>query len=230
MKITQAKKILFLGALAAVPPISIADSLYLAGSEFSRDTSYSYIGHIASIGKNDLQNGPAYRLWLDHTRYQYEGNQVTHKANAYGLEAGLGTLFQYHALDGSVFASVVSRKTSISPADNDNKAQGNATTGKISGDFVLHINTDWQSNFGASYSPLNKAYWLRVRLAKDTGQFLVGPEIVKFGDNDYSIKQFGLAITKLKYAGLDIGLKSGIRDSGNSGNAPYVGVELSGLF
>jgi len=214
----------------AVQTPSFADALYLAGSEFSPHSDYAFLGTIGTIGAPTLQNGIAYRLWADHVAYQYKSGQTTHHASANGIEGGLGSLFAIGNIQASIFLSATVRDTHISPADSSNTAEGTKSSAKISGDFSTPVVQTVISNFSFSYSPTNDGYWARLRLAKDMGSYWLGPEFSTSGDNTYSVKQFGLSISKIRISNIELGVKSGIRKEKDISAKPYIGVELSSLF
>lgn len=218
--------------LFTAAPAAHAAALYLAGAEVSEDADYLYLGRIAAIGQSQLQAGPAYRLWADRTKYQYDANGLTHRATAYGVEAGLGRLFQPTAqLGGSAFASLVVRDTRLSPDDPGSDARGSDLTLKLQGDLDYRPGSGLSANFGASYVLLNDAYWTRLRLLRAlAGTTAFGIELIHQGDASYKLNQGGLVYAGWKAGGVGIDFKAGVRKVRGESSAPYLGVELGASY
>lgn len=209
-----------------------AEGLYLTGVETSRDASYLYLGRMASIEHDQLQNGLAYRVWVDQIKYQYSSNGVTHRATAYGIEGGLGDLFTLTPkLSGSGFISLVARNTDISPKDPTSNAQGEKVSIKVQGDLNYRLGEHWLSIINASYTALNQAYWTRLRVMREFSfPLAVGIEVIKQGDATYSIDQVGVALTGLQLGKAGVGIKAGARRVSGESASPYVGVELGLMY
>lgn len=222
-----------IAVLLCAAPLGTAwsQSLYMAGAESSRNASYLYLGRMASIGHDALQNGPVYRLWLDQTKYQYVSNSVLHKASMLGAEAGLGLLFDDGTLGGSVFASLAARHTQLLPEDLGNSGRGAHLTVKLQTDLNYRISPRLSAGMGASYTVLNKGYWGRVRLMWQQSEHLsMGMELVRQGDASYTLHQNGIFIAGPRLGAFDIGLKLGERRVLGERSAPYVGIELGVMY
>lgn len=208
------------------------EALYLAGAEVSEGASYLYLGRIAAIGQPQLQAGLAYRLWVDQTRYRYDANGLTHKATAYGVEGGIGSLFRPSSVfGGSAFVSLVARDTSLSPDDPGSEARGSDLTLKLQGDLNYQPSPGLTAIVGASYVPLNDAYWTRFRLLRSlAGTTALGIELIHQGDASYALNQAGLVYSGWQIGSVGIDLKSGVRRVEGESSSPYVGVELGASY
>ncbi len=232
MRLTRRSKRLTLALLVAAPVAAQAENLYLTGAEVARNANYVYLGGISPINQQKMQAGPAYRLWFDQTRYQYDANGATHKATAYGIEGGIGSLFNASAaLSGSAFVSLVYRNTVLSPDDQTNAARGAHTSVKVQADFNYRFAEQWMSSLNTSYIALNHAYWGRLRVMRDSSPpIATGLEYIKQGDETYAIDQFGVVVTGLQAASVGVTLKAGARQVWGESSSPYVGIELGALF
>ena len=232
MRTTSHTKRVILALFVCLPVVARAEGLYLTGAEVARNANYVYLGRLASINQEKVQPGPAYRLWFDQTKYQYNASGTTYKATAYGIEAGIGSLFNLSStLSGSAFASLVYRDTVLSPVDLTNAATGPHTSIKLQGDINYRFAERWMSVFNTSYIALNQAYWGRLRVMRESSPpVAAGLEYIKQGDATYSIDQLGLVVTGPQAAGVGITLKAGARQVRGEGSSPYVGIELGALY
>lgn len=231
MRTMKIKNFIAVLGLAAPLGTTWSQSLYMAGAESSRDASYLYVGRMASIGHDALQNGPVYRLWVDQTKYQYVSNGVVHKASMLGAEAGVGILFNDGTLGGSVFASLAARDTKISPDDLGNDGRGSNLTVKLQTDLNYRFSQRWSAGLGASYTVLNQGYWARLRLMWAQSERLsLGLELVRQGDANYALHQNGVFLSGPRLGPFDLGLKAGSRQVLGERSAPYIGIELGVMY
>jgi hypothetical protein len=216
-------------ALAWVP--AHAQALYLGGAETSPHANYAYFGRLASIDHPGLQNGLAWRLWLDRAEYRYESNGRSYHGTATGIEAGVGMLFGSDPFTGSAFVSLVGRDTRITPYDPGNSSQGFHASIKLQTDLNYRFTRQLSGNLGASYTALGNAYWVRGRLLWTLpNQLRLGVEQAWHGDDHYRMRQTGLVLGGMRWGGADVTLKAGSRHLNGEGSAPYVGIELGWNF
>lgn len=218
--------------LLLVAATAHGEALYLAGGEVSEGASYVYLGRIAAIGQPQLQAGPAYRLWVDQTRYRYDANGVTHRATAYGVEGGIGSLFQpSQVLSGSAFVSLVARDTRLAPDDPGSEARGSDLTLKLQGDLNYRPTPGLTAIVGASYVALNDAYWTRVRLLRSlAGTTALGIDLIHQGDASYALNQAGLVYSGWQAGSFGVDFKAGVRRVEGESSSPYLGVELGASY
>lgn len=206
-------------------------ALYLGGAETSPHAGYAYFGRIASLEHPSLQNGLAWRLWLDRAEYRYESNGRIYRGTATGIEAGIGTLFGSDPFTGSAFVSLVGRDTRISPGDPGNASQGFHAGLKLQTDLNYRFTRELTGNLGASYMVPGHAYWTRARLMWTLpNQLRLGVEQAWHGDDHYRMRQTGLVLGGMRWGGADVTLKAGSRHLRGEGSAPYVGIELGWNF
>ena len=217
--------------LCAFAGVAQAEALYLGGAEYSDKSDYVYLGRIGSLEHDQLQNGWATRLWLDRASYRYTANGIHYRGRNVGLEAGIGYLFGQAPFTGSVFVSALARDTHVSPDDPGNRSQGVRGSVRLSTDLNYQINTLWTANAGASFTPLNHAYWGRLRLMRAISDSTrVGLELSRHGDEHYRATQMGMVLTQRTDSGISWGLKLGYRRQPGEGSSPYVGIELGKSF
>ena len=218
-------------ALLLVCSSAMADALYLAGAEAARDANYVYAGRIASIEHEQLQNGWAWRLWLDRASYRYDASDVRYRGRAVTAEAGVGYLFGQDPFTGSVFVSALARDTHISPNDPGNRSSGFHTSAKLGMDLNYRVSPRFSTNLGANYTPLNHAYWTRLRLLVAAGESSRwGVEQAWHGDDSYRARQTGLVWLQAPMGGASWGVKLGVRQQRGVGSVPYLGIEWGKSF
>lgn len=218
--------------LLGLASVAHAEELYLGGSEFSRDSSYVYMGRMASLDKDGLQDGAAYRLWADRAQYQYNSGSISHEGVAYGLEIGLGRLVTLSdSLNGSFFVSGVLRNVELRPDDPASDNSGTKMTIKFQFDLGFRISDEINSTITSVYELNNNTHWSRLRTMKRVGHgYQLGVDFVRAGDDDYDLWQAGLVFGGARLGGADLKLKGGAQKTRGEETIPYFGIELGGLF
>ncbi|AVP58501.1 cellulose biosynthesis protein BcsS [Pulveribacter suum] len=222
---------LCLAAAAALPLPALADGLWLSGAEASRGASYLYVGRIASLEHEQLQNGWATRLWLDRASYTYWASGQRYRGRSVGLEAGVGYLFGQAPFTGSVFLNLMARDTHLSPSDPGSAVSGFHLRPKVSSDLNWQFSPEWGANAGMSYTPLGNAWWARARLLHGSqGGLQWGLEHARHGDDSYRARQTGVVLTGVPAGPARWAFKAGVRQMRGESSSPYVGVDLSWTF
>lgn len=222
---------LCLAAAAVLPLPALAEGLWLSGAEASRGASYLYLGRIASLEHDQLQNGWATRLWLDRAGYTYRVDGQRYRGRSVGLEAGVGYLFGQAPFTGSVFVSLMARDTHLSPADPGSEVSGFHLRPKVSSDLNWQFHPRWAANAGLSYTPLGHAWWARARLLWGRADGLRwGLEHAQHGDDSYRARQTGVVLTGVPAGAAHWSFKAGVRQLRGESSAPYVGVDLNWTF
>lgn len=224
-------ELLIFAAAFFIMPCGYCKAIYLTGAEVSKNADSLYLGKIASLSHDNYEPGSAYRLWINRTNYQYSENGTTHKATAYGLEAGVGYLFQTSSINGSGFANIVAQNTILNPDDLSNAARGSALTASVSGDLNYRLHDRWIAMLCANFTIRNHAHWSRLRIMRELySPAAIGIESISQGDANYSISQAGVVFTGLQVGSFDFAFKTGTRKVNSESAAAYMGIEVSTSF
>ncbi|MCZ2172941.1 MAG: cellulose biosynthesis protein BcsS [Burkholderiales bacterium] len=167
------------------------------------------------------------RLWLDETRYRYDKNGATVRAQERGAEAaaGLGG-----AGDNSWWAAYLGLRydhAELSPDDRANDSRGGHLRTKLQAESEQGVG-NWRANLGAAYVFGADKYWLRGRMMYPLAPYsLLGVELLRHGGPDYTATQLG-GVFSLPLGGRSTALvKGGLRHDENRGSGGYAGIELS---
>jgi hypothetical protein len=207
--------------------------LLLGGAEFSPDTSYAYLGQVAPLSEDSSSNGFVRKLWLDWSKYHYEGGGgQTYYVSAPGAAISLGYRGVTENHWWAAYAGMAYRNSSISPVDLTSTVRGGMLRPQLQLEGEQSLDQKWKVAGNGSYIQGQQAYWVRGRVLRNiwSGQ-QIGLEAITQGDPTYSANQFGVLLAGLKAGNtLNIGFKMGVRRETNLSSQPYFGIELGSMY
>ncbi len=209
--------------------------LLIGGSQYSRTSSYSYLGLIKPVADGQLGRGwfvSAIGSWLT---YEYDinvNNQAdTLKAKAPGIDFGLGYGWQgdNHYLQLSAAAGY--RDYRLSPDVPGEEPDGSTLSltpqlqvgYQFSPRFDIGLLSNW------SIGPQSQFNRLRMGF-RPSRVWHVGLEGIFQDGKNYRIKQYGLFATRYLANGLGLELHGGTLESQDISSAVYVGAAFSKSF
>lgn len=205
-----------------------AENDLLVGAEIGRGGSqHAYVGTVLRPA------GPSpwrARLWLDHTRFEYDKDQVTIGARADGVDVALGLAGAGGTSWWAAYLGARHEHTDLSPDDRGNDSRGSQVWAKLQAETERDIGATgrWRLNAGAAYVFGAEKYWLRGRFFQPlANRSLRGAELVLHGGPDYATSQLGGLYALPLGAGSSMLFKGGLRHDRNGGSGGYAGVEFS---
>ncbi len=213
-----------LAASLAISPISFADNAGLAGFEVGqRGSRHAYVGTIIVPESVSPWRG---RLWLDHTRYEYDKAGQDVRARVTGAEAALGIGGSRDADWWAVYLGPRWESTRLSPDDRGNDNRGSHARAKLLAEAEQGVG-NWRAILGASYVFGADGWWMRGRMLRpQPAGSRFGGELVLHGGPDYRATQLG-GLYQIPLGKASSALfKGGVRHDRDLGSGGYAGVEL----
>jgi len=120
----------------------------------------------------------------------------------------------------------------LSPNNIYDSNRGTHLGAKVHGEFETDFAAKNYVALMASYGSAVDQYWARARAGRDFGGFVVGPEVLIKGDNEYNERRIGAFLNLRNILPAMFTVSAGASDSGDSrgGNSPYISMELSTTF
>lgn len=208
-------------------------TLLLGGAEFSTGVSYYYLGQVAPLSEGSASNGFVRKLWLDWSKYRYDGaGGQTYNVSAPGAAVSLGYRRASSNNWWATYAGLVYRNSSISPVDLTSTVRGGMVRPQFQLEGEQMLGQKWKVAGIGNYIEGQRAYWVRGRVLRDIlSDQQIGLEVITQGDPTYSANQFGVVLAGLKAGNaLNVGLKLGVRRVTNLSSRPYFGIELDSMY
>lgn len=211
-----------------------AQTLFIGGAQGSAENSYTYAGWIRPFAGGRVGDGWYGKVIASWLAYRYDGNvggqPVEVKANAPGLEAGVGRIWTSGAWRQDLSLSVGARHTRIRPEGANSGAAGTRATltpqYALAYDPTLRLGADLL----AAYALGTGDRFGRLRGGwRPAAGWRLGVEGVVAAGRDYRNRQAGLfGGTQLGPVWLEVaGGQAQSRDGRDSG---YFGISLSMVF
>lgn len=212
-----------------------AQYLMIGGSQYSSESSYSYLGLIRPIGNAEIGHGWFQSIIGSRLSYQYginENNQAnTLKVKAPGIETGLGYSWSSNVYNLSLSMAVGYRYYNLNPYVSGEKPEGSTynLTPQIQAGYNLTNKID--VGLLSNYSFGQQSNFNRLRLGyKPVNNWHVGLESMYQQGRNYRIKQQGIFATTYLDHGLSLDVSGGNLDSGNNSSTAYFGLAFSKFF
>lgn len=229
-KLLLAVSLIFVGL-----PVKAEQDLLIGGSQYSRASSYSYLGLIKPVADGELGKGwfvSAIGSWLT---YEYDinvNNQAdTLKAKAPGIDFGLGYGWQGDKYYLQLSAAAGYRDYRLSPNVPGEEPEGSMLSltpqFQVGYQFTPTVDIGLLSNW--SIGPQSQFNRLRLGF-RPSGVWHIGLEGIYQDGKNYRSKQYGLFATRYLAKGLSLELHGGTLQSQDISSAAYLGAAFSKTF
>lgn len=216
-------------------PAQAEQDLLIAGSQYSRTSSYSYLGLIKPLADGQLGKGwfvSAVGSWLT---YEYDINinnqDDTLKAKAPGIDFGLGYGWQSDKLYLQLSAAAGYRNYRLSPNVSGEQPEGSTLSLTPQLQAGYQFTPKWDIGLLSNWSIGPQSQFNRLRLGfRPSGVWHVGLESIYQDGKNYRSKQYGLFATRYLVNGLSLELHGGTLQSQDITSAVYLGAALSKSF
>ncbi|MCH8503368.1 MAG: cellulose biosynthesis protein BcsS [Ectothiorhodospiraceae bacterium] len=210
----------------AVRPAS-ADWMLLGGGETVFDGRFAQITALIPFS-GQLGNGFVHRYSISYVAYEYPLDEGAVEATSWGGSIALG--YQVPVNNGwfSLSAAAASRDTEHDPPQPDNPQAGARVVGQADIDAGYVHDNRWLLASSISYTPVDRAYWGRLRIMRRAGtRSFLGPEVVAHGDREYDAQHLGMALQVSRVFGaLDLVFKAGGKRIEDGESGAYGGIEF----
>ena len=207
-------------------------TILFGGFDIREKANYPYVGVIHHFSGDVLASGFLFRAFAWRADYEYSTDlfNVDATANAYDVMVGYQKVFDKYALRG--YVGLDYENHDLSPDNPLDSNQGSDTGVKVQAEYE----TDYAlQNYGsviASYGTAKDRYWARARGGREFSGYVVGPEVLFTGDNEFDEWRVGGFVMARKFLPVSFSVSAGYSDSGSrrAGSSPYLTLEISRTF
>ncbi|MES2887716.1 MAG: cellulose biosynthesis protein BcsS [Pseudomonadota bacterium] len=222
-------------ALCTAQAASSSPDLLIAGSQGSSDTHYSYVGTLVPMWGGTLGQGWFRKTVASWLTYRFDtvqaGQNVTVRAQAPGIEGGLGYAWNAPGRAADVSLSIGARHTRLDPDVSTAGTRGTELTLTPQGFIRQDLNRWLDADVLASYSFGTEGRFARGRLGtRVVPNWRIGVEGVQVAGPDYRSLQRGVFASTSLSNGMSLDLNAGQARARDGKTAAYVGVALSKTY
>lgn len=208
------------------PMAALLSTTVFTGVTAKEDSWYAYLGGVHALNGDINQEGWLVRAFIGGGEADYSAGGALGNVDVDLFDAD--AMVGYQIFEGrnryTGYIGIHYHDTDLSPNDPANSTQGDEIGAKIQLEADSWIGDFWNLGAIASYSTANDAYWARARLGYDWGGgWLIGPEGVLSGDDEYDEQRIGAFISGIPVGPLNASLAVGYADTSRSGNDSIYG-------
>jgi hypothetical protein len=233
VNVARWRQVIAAAALGVATRVYCADnSIWIATGEATTEDYYFGLGVIIPLPGYMLGHGWVQRYWIDRYTYSYQSGVGQIDAGVWGAEGMLGYQASKSRLYGAAYIGLRYANTDLSPDDPGNEARGGQLRlrGQLEG--TAEFSERWRGEGIAAYTFGLNGYWTRARLLRSLSESrFIGPELILQGDPTYNAQKIGIVYGGIKPFGngISVNVHGGYRFQSGA-DAPYVGIELVGMF
>jgi hypothetical protein len=218
-----------------------------SGSDFAKDSFYSYSGAVVSLQRDLSRSGFVFQGFAGYGSFEYDnvgvpGGRVD--GDVTQLAAMLGYLFVRPGAAVGIYVGADYHNFDLTPNDPTNSVNGSEVGVRVGGDVRL-AGPQHYFTLEGYYSTAFDTYWSRVRAGVNLGRVIIGPEAGAMGNDGYDAQRLGgFAMFKLDFLGTknpgELTINAGYQflSDDNGGGAPsatggegaYIGFNLGFSF
>lgn len=210
-------------------------TILFAGADAREDTHYPYVGVIHHFSGDILSSGFLVRALAYQADYEYDTTAVP-QGNVDGRANGADLMIGYQKVMNTYVArgyiGLDYEDHDLSPDNVFDSNRGSDTGVKVQ----VELETDYASpkyaSLVASYGTAKDRYWARLRGGHDFSGYVIGPEVLFTGDDEYDESRIGAFVIVKKLLPVSLSVSAGYSDSENSrgGGSAYLSFEVSRTF
>lgn len=210
-----------------------ADSTILfAGVDAREESDLGYIGLTHHYSGDILSDGFLVRTLASRANYEYKTNFGETDADAVGFELMLGYQKVMESFTARGFIGLDYADHDFSPDNLFDDNRGSDTGVKVRAELETDFSSPNYASIFASYGTAKDSYWLRLRGGREFSGFVVGPEAVFIGDQEYDEQRIGAFLTVKKLIPVSLSFSAGYADpdTDRGDSSPYIAFEISKTF
>lgn len=235
ISITAIGCVLGSAGIANADQTGAGSTILFAGGDVRENTSYPYVGVVHHFSGDILADGFLVRAFAYHAKYEYDsaavvGGEVDGRFDGADLMIGYQKVMDSFALRG--YIGIDYEDHDLSPDNVFDSNRGSDTGVKVQ----VELETDYAApnyvSLIASHGSAKDRYWARLRAGRDFSGYVVGPEVLFTGDDEYDEKRIGVFVTVRKLLPVLLSVSAGHSDSDSNrgGNSAYLNFEISRTF
>jgi len=218
-------------ALSASP-----SGVFIAGSQYSSDSSYTYAGVVKPMAGSELGQGWYNTAILSWLTYRYDttdftGAATTIRASSPGVEAGIGYGWKGAGHAVSLSTSLGYRNTRVSPFVPAEEKTGSILTISPQVQWSVALSPRLTASTLASYAFGQQSGYARARLMwETTSHWSAGVQETYLKGQNYRTTQHGVVLAHDLANGYVIEGAAGMSRPRDGDDSGYVAVGLSRAF
>jgi len=210
-----------------------ADSTVLfAGVDAREESDFGYIGLTYHYSGDILSDGILVRTSVSRGNYEYKTDFGETDADVVGFGLMLGYQKVMESFTARGFIGLDYEDHDFSPDNIFDDNRGSDTGVKVQAELESDFSSPNYASVFASYGTAKDRYGLRLRGGRDFSGFVVGPEIVLIGDQEYDEQRLGAFLTVKKLIPVLLSVSAGYADpdTDRGDSSPYLTFEISQTF
>lgn len=207
-----------------------------SGSDFAKDSFYSYSGAVISLQRDLSRSGFVFQGFAGYGSYEYDAGAPLGRVDGdiAQLAAMVGYLFIREGAAVGIYVGADYHDVDLTPNDPASTVNGSEVGFRIGGDVRL-IGPQHYFSLEGYYSTAFDTYWSRARAGMNLGRVIVGPEAAAMGNDGYDAQRLGgFAMFKLDFLGgrnpAELTLNAGYQFVSDDGVAVGSTVGGEGLY
>lgn len=225
---------LAIGCLAATCGRAQDSTIVFGGADGREKSYYGYLGLLHHVNPDIAGEGALVRVFGLYGEYDYKSAVVPRGDVDADMVAGDVMLGYQWTVDKGVlrgFAGLDYEDHDLSPNNRYDSNRGSDLGVKFQGEFETDYLSQYYAGVIGSYGTAKERYWLRARGGYNFGGYIVGPEGVLTGDQEYDEQRIG-AFLMLVNPGWGLSVSTGYSDANDrrGGGSMYGALELSTRF
>lgn len=240
-KIRKIISLAAMGCVLATTGMANADetgagsTILFGGWDVREKTDYPYVGVIHHFSGDLLSSGFLVRALVYQADYEYDsaavaGGEVDGRATGGDLMIGYQKVYETYSARG--YIGLDYEDHDLSPNNVFDSNRGSDTGVKVQVELETDYALPKYGSLIASYGTAKDRYWARLRGGYDFSGYVVGPEVLLTGDDEYDESRIGVFVTLRKILPVSLTVSAGYSDSDdNRGDSSgYFTFEISRTF
>ena len=205
------------------------------GGNAKEKAYYLYGGGVTALSGDISQDGLLFRAVLGFGEYKYSTTAVASgKVNGdiFQAEASLGYQIYSDAFRLSGYLGIDYQDNDLSPNDTTNSTRGDEVGAKFQAEVETVHSAPYYASLMGSYSTANDSYWSRARIGYKFDGFIIGPEGLLMGNNEYDGQRIGAFLGGISLGALNVSISGGYADVDGTqgGSSGYGAIGFSMTF
>jgi hypothetical protein len=207
--------------------------LAIAGSQYSANSTYSYVGFVQPLKNAELGSGWYRKVFTSYLTYNYKdsasGSEI--KASAPGIEGGFGHAWKAEKWNIDLSATLGYRHINLSPFAPINDKKGNVITLNPMVQARYRFNQKLDFDIIATHSLGHSNSYSRERLGWTSSSGMrFGPELIQAIGSNYHNSQYGVFAGIPLKNGTWFELSTGRSQARDGGSSAYIAIGLAKVF
>lgn len=234
LSVTAVCCVISTGGVANADQSGAGSTVLFAGYDVREKSHYPYAGVVHHFSGDLLSDGFLFRAFVYKADYEYtiESTNIDVDASADGADVMIGyqKVMDDYAIRG--YVGLDYEDHDLSPDNAFDSNRGSDTGIKAQFEYETDYASPKYASFIASYGTAKDRYWGRLRVGREFSGYVIGPEALLTGDDEYDEKRIGAFVTARKFLPVSFSVSAGYSDSGDerADSSAYLNLEISRTF